>query len=129
MRVHGDPLSGRCLDVDRSRREVRGTLGCAEFDSAAVAAAAEIADGGDPEVRTFTHDLGEIEVYLEPHDPGPSAIVVSATDVGRALRSHLDRLGYRVTLVEPRRERVAPATVRRSPASTRSPSTSARSWS
>ena len=87
---------------------VRGTLGCAEFDSAAVAAAAEIADGGDPEVRTFTHDLGEIEVYLEPHDPGPSAIVVSATDVGRALRSHLDRLGYRVTLVEPRRERVAP---------------------
>ena len=63
MRVHGDPLSGRCLDVDRSRRRVRGTLGCAEFDSAAVAAAAEIADGGDPEVRTFTHDLGEIEVY------------------------------------------------------------------
>ena len=109
VRVHGDPPCrvGASMSIVPGGR-VRGTLGCAEFDSAAVAAAAEIAEGGDPEVRTFTHDLGEIEVYLEPHDPGPSAIVVSATDVGRALRSHLDRLGYRVTLVEPRRERVAP---------------------
>jgi molybdenum cofactor synthesis domain-containing protein len=108
VRVHGDPPCrvGASMSIVPGG-DVRGTLGCAEFDSAAVAAAAEVADGGDPQVRTFTHDLGEIEVYLEPQDPSPGAIVVSATDVGRALRSHLDRLGYHVTMVEPRRERVS----------------------
>lgn len=107
VRVHGDPPCrvGASMSIVPGG-EVRGTLGCAEFDSAAVAAAAEVAEGGDAQVRTFTHDLGEIEVYLEPHDPSPTAIIVSATDVARALRSHLDRLGYQVTMVEPRRERV-----------------------
>ena len=87
--------------------EVHGTLGCAEFDSAAVGAALEIAESDTPQVRTFAHDLGEIEVYFEPHGAASAgAVVVSATDVGRALRSHLERLGYRVTLVEPRGERM-----------------------
>lgn len=107
VRVHGDPPCrvGAMMSIVPGG-EVHGTLGCAEFDSAAVSVAAEIVEGGSPQLRTFTHDLGEIEVYLEPHDPGASAIVVSATDVARALRSHLERLGYRVTLVEPRGERV-----------------------
>ncbi len=87
--------------------EVRGTLGCAEFDEAAVAAAVEVDVTGAPETRVFHHDLGDVEVYLEPHRPPPMAIVMSATDVARALRVHLHRLGYRTLLVEPRTERIA----------------------
>jgi molybdenum cofactor synthesis domain-containing protein len=107
VRVHGDPPCrvGATMSIVPGG-EVHGTLGCAEFDSAAVGAALEIAESDTPQVRTFAHDLGEIEVYLEPHGAGAGAVVVSATDVGRALRSHLERLGYRVTLVEPRRERM-----------------------
>ena len=107
VKVRGDPPCrvGASMSIVPGG-EVHGTLGCAEFDAAAVDAAAQVAAGGTPEVRTLSHDLGEIEVYFEPSDAVPEAFVVSATDVARALRSHLERLGYRVMLVEPRRERV-----------------------
>jgi molybdenum cofactor synthesis domain-containing protein len=85
---------------------VRGSLGCAEFDDAAVTAAAEVLAAGEPQTRVFRHDLGAIEVFIEPHLPPPHAIVVSATDVARALRGHLEQLGYRVVVVEPRAGRV-----------------------
>jgi molybdopterin adenylyltransferase len=88
--------------------EVRGTLGCAEFDAAAVAAAAEIQAAGAPEVRTFHHEEGDVEVYLEPHAPAPRVLVVSATDVARSLRAEMERQGRRVLLVESRRERLVP---------------------
>jgi molybdenum cofactor synthesis domain-containing protein len=87
--------------------EVRGTLGCAEFDAAAVEAAAEIAATGRPEVRTFHHELGDVEVYLEPHAARPRLIVVSATDVARSLTREMERQGRTVLLVEPRTDRVA----------------------
>ena len=87
--------------------EVRGTLGCAEFDEAAVKAAAEVAVGGVPEVRTFHHELGDVEVYLEPHGAPRRLVVVSATDVARSLRDEMRRQGRVVVLVEPRAERVA----------------------
>jgi molybdopterin adenylyltransferase len=86
--------------------EVRGTLGCAEFDAAAVVAAAEISAAGGPETRTFHHELGDVEVYLEPHRPPARLLVVSATDVARALRSTMRRLGYHVITIEPRTERL-----------------------
>ena len=86
--------------------QVHGTLGCAEFDAAAIAAAAEIA--AEPEVRTFHHDLGDVEVYLERHGAPPRLIVVSATDVARSLRAEMQRQGRSVVLVEPRIERLAP---------------------
>jgi molybdenum cofactor synthesis domain-containing protein len=89
--------------------EVHGTLGCAEFDAAAVEAAAQVAAAGSPDVRTLTHDLGEIQVYFEPHQGSPTAVVVSATDVARSLRTYLERLGFDVVLVEPRSERVLPS--------------------
>ncbi|MGH2631437.1 MAG: molybdenum cofactor synthesis domain-containing protein [Actinomycetota bacterium] len=110
VKVHGDPPCrvGASMSIVPGG-EVHGTLGCAEFDAAAVDAASDVAAAGAPEVRTLTHDLGEIEVYFEPRDAVPDAIVVSATDVARALRSHLEQLGYRVLLVEPRRERVTTA--------------------
>lgn len=87
---------------------VHGTLGCAEFDAGAVAAAAEVAITGEPETRVLHHDLGDIEVYLEPSRRTPLAVVVSATDVARLLVGHLRTLGYEPVLVEPRRERLLP---------------------
>ncbi|HLB39945.1 MAG TPA: XdhC family protein [Actinomycetota bacterium] len=88
---------------------VTGTLGCAEFDAAAVAAAAEVASAGVPDTRVFHHDLGDIEVYVEPHRLAARALIVSATEVARALRLHLRQLGYEVVVLESRRERVTPA--------------------
>jgi molybdenum cofactor synthesis domain-containing protein len=86
---------------------VHGTLGCAEFDAAAVEAAAEVFERGAPEVRTFHHELGEVEVYLEPRRAAPRLVVVSATDVARSLRDEMRRIGRRVVLVEPRADRIS----------------------
>lgn len=86
--------------------EVHGTLGCAEFDAAAVEAAAEILRDGSPGMRTFHHEQGDVEVYLEPHAAPPRLVVVSATDVARALRHEMQRQGRAVVLVEPRTERL-----------------------
>jgi molybdopterin adenylyltransferase len=87
---------------------VHGTLGCAEFDTAAVEAAAEIFDRDEPGLRTFHHPDGDVEVYLEPHHAPRRLVVVSATDVARSLRSEMRRQGRDVVLVEPRAERVSP---------------------
>jgi molybdopterin adenylyltransferase len=87
--------------------EVRGTLGCAEFDAGAVEAAAEVLASGEPQTRTLHHELGDIEVFFEPTRPPPRMILVSATDVARNLRAEMDRLGTEVVLVEPRTDRVA----------------------
>lgn len=88
--------------------EVRGTLGCAEFDTAAVSAAAEVQAAGVPEMRTFHHPQGDVEVYLEPHRAPHRLVVVSATDVARSLRLEMERQGRRVIVLEPRAERIAP---------------------
>lgn len=88
--------------------EVRGTLGCAEFDAAAVSAAAEVQAAGAPEMRTFHHPEGDVEVYLEPHRAAPRLVVVSATDVARSLRVEMERQGRRVIVLESRAERVTP---------------------
>lgn len=86
--------------------EVHGTLGCAEFDAAAVQAAAEVQERGEPEVRTFRHDQGDVEVYLEPHGASSRLVLVSATDVARSLRVEMERQGRQVLLLEPRAERL-----------------------
>ena len=86
--------------------EVHGTLGCAEFDAAAVQAAAEIQERGEPEVRTFRHDQGNVEVYLEPHGASSRLVLVSATDVARSLKAEMERQGRQVLLLEPRAERL-----------------------
>jgi molybdopterin adenylyltransferase len=86
--------------------QVHGTLGCAEFDAAAVQAAAEVQERGEPEVRTFRHEQGDVEVYLEPHGVPARLVVVSATDVARSLRAEMERQGRQVLLLEPRTERI-----------------------
>ncbi len=90
---------------------LEGTLGCAEFDGAAAEAAREILAAGDgrPVTRTFHHDLGDVEVFVEPHLAPPTLVVVSATPVALALLRLTRGLGYRTILVEPRGERVLPA--------------------
>jgi xanthine dehydrogenase accessory factor len=107
VKVHGAPPCrvGNAMTIVPGGA-VHGTLGCAEFDMAAVEAAAEVAAAGRAETRTLTHDLGQVEVYFEPVAPARHVVVVSATDVARALRAILGTLGYRVDLVEPRRERI-----------------------
>lgn len=87
--------------------EVRGTLGCAEFDDSAVRDAAEIAQAGEPQTRRYRHESGEVLVFFEPPPRRSRLVVVSATDVARNLRRHASRLGDEAILVEPRAERVA----------------------
>jgi molybdenum cofactor synthesis domain-containing protein len=86
---------------------VHGTLGCAEFDAAAVEAAAEAFERGEPDLRTFHHAQGDVEVYLEPHRAPPRLVVVSATDVARRLRTEMRRQGRHVVLVEGRPDRIS----------------------
>lgn len=88
---------------------VEGTLGCAEFDAAAAEDAAKVLALGEPVTRTYHHELGDVEVYLEPRLPPARLVVVSATEVAL----HLLRIGralrYETVLVEPRETRVTPA--------------------
>src|SRR5205807_2429768 len=44
---------------------IAGTLGCAEFDAAALAGARRVLADGEPATQTYQHELGSIEVYLE----------------------------------------------------------------
>src|SRR6202040_3821677 len=83
-----------------------GTLGCSEFDSAALADAAQIATAGTPAQRTYSHDLGSIDVYLEPYAAAPTLVVFAATPVAAALMRWAPELGFRTVLVETRPERL-----------------------
>jgi molybdopterin adenylyltransferase len=88
---------------------VEGTLGCAEFDAAAVAAGAEVLGAGTgPGTRTFHHELGDIEVFVEPRPDPPRLIAVAASPVAASLLELGRRLGYRTVLVESRTERILP---------------------
>jgi molybdopterin adenylyltransferase len=85
-----------------------GTLGCAEFDTAAAeAGATALADDAGPRTVVFHHDLGDIEVLIEPSPAPPLMIVVSATPIALELLRLGRSLGYRTLLIEPRGERVS----------------------
>jgi xanthine dehydrogenase accessory factor len=107
VKLHGSPPCrvGNAMTIAVGG-EVHGTLGCAEFDAAAIDAAAAVTASGEPETRTFRHELGDVEVFLSSSPQARRALVVSATDVARSLLVQLSALGYAVTLVEPRSERV-----------------------
>jgi molybdenum cofactor synthesis domain-containing protein len=108
VKVEGSPpcSAGNRMTIEPGG-SVHGTLGCAEFDAAAAADAVAVAEAGEPQTRTYRHELGSVEVYLEPHLPARRLIVVSATDVARALRRYASRLGYETEMIEPRLERWA----------------------
>jgi xanthine dehydrogenase accessory factor len=98
VKVDGRPPSrpGEKILLDRSGA-VAGTLGCSEFDSAARADATGFLDGGSPGLRTYHHDLGTIDVYLEPYPAAPVLLVLGETPVGRELLELAARAGFRPT--------------------------------
>jgi xanthine/CO dehydrogenase XdhC/CoxF family maturation factor len=107
IRLDGEPPSrpGAKLLMSRTAT-LAGTLGCSEFDSAALADAPRIADAGAPLLRMYRHDLGSIEAYLEPHATVPTLVVFGATPVARELVRWAPELGFRPVFVETRPERL-----------------------
>ena len=97
IKLDGEPpsQSGAKLLMTRSTR-LAGTLGCSEFDSAAMADAAGIAAQGSPQTRTYKHDLGSIDVYLEPYASSPLLVVFASTPLADSLVRWAPELGFRV---------------------------------
>jgi xanthine dehydrogenase accessory factor len=110
IKVEREPPSqtGAKLLLSRTAT-LAGTLGCSEFDAAALADAIGIAEAGAPVLRTYGHDLGSIEVYVEPHAPAPTLVVFAATPVAKSLLGLAPEVGFRTVLVETRRERLKDA--------------------
>ena len=110
IKLDGKPPSqtGAKLLLSRTAT-LAGTLGCSEFDAAALADASGIAEAGTPVLRTYRHDLGSIETYIEPHAPAPTLVVFAATPVARALLRLAPEVGFRTVLVETRPERLSGA--------------------
>ncbi len=110
IKVDGEPPSHPGAKILLSRTAtLAGTLGCSEFDSAALADAGRVADAGAPQLRTYSHDLGSIEVYLEPYPAAPTLVVFAATPVAAALLRWAPDLGFKTVLVETRPERLKDA--------------------
>jgi xanthine dehydrogenase accessory factor len=110
VKVDGEPPSqaGAKLLMSRSA-SIAGTLGCSEFDTAAVADSPSITQLGRPQMRTYRHDLGSIDVYLEPYSAAPTLLVFAATPIARALVRSAGEVGFRPVLVERARDVPAPA--------------------
>jgi xanthine dehydrogenase accessory factor len=107
IKLDGEPPSRTGAKLLMSRdAQLAGTLGCSEFDAAALADARGIAEGGTPQLRTYKHDLGSIEVYLEPHTAMPTLVVFAATPIAAALLKSAPEVGFRTLFVETRPERV-----------------------
>jgi xanthine dehydrogenase accessory factor len=110
VKVNGEPPSHAGAKILLSRAAtLAGTLGCSEFDAAALADAAGIADAGTPALRTYRHDLGSIDVYVEPYPAAPTLVVFAATPVAGSLLRWAPELGFRTVLVETRPERLKDA--------------------
>jgi xanthine dehydrogenase accessory factor len=108
IRLDGEPPSRPGAKALLGRSSVlAGTLGCSEFDAAALADAPGLLDGGRPDLRTYRHDLGAIEVYLEPYLGRPQLVVISATPVAACLATWAAEAGFAPVVLEPRGERVA----------------------
>jgi xanthine dehydrogenase accessory factor len=110
IKLDGEPPSSSGSKLLLSRTAMlAGTLGCSEFDAAALADAAGIAAAGAPSLRTYRHELGSIDVYVEPHAPAPTLVIFGATPVARALLHSAPEVGFRAVLVETRPDRLSGA--------------------
>jgi xanthine/CO dehydrogenase XdhC/CoxF family maturation factor len=109
VRTDGSPpcQPGQKLLLGRNG-PLAGTLGCSEFDAQAVASAPDLLAAGQPTLATYTHELGSVEVYLEPLSSQPLLVVLSATPVALHLLRGATELGYATVLVEDRVDRVTP---------------------
>lgn len=101
IELDGEPPSqpGAKLLISRATG-IAGTLGCSEFDAAALGDAEATLSGGGPRLRTYHHELGSIEVYLEPYAALPTLLVFAATPVGRTLVRWAPDVGFRAVLVD-----------------------------
>jgi len=107
VRTGGEPPSRAGAKLLMSRAgPLAGTLGCSEFDAAALADAAPALDEGGPRLRTYTHELGTVEVHLEPYPARPTLVVAGATPVAAAVLEWATAVGFRTVLVESRAERL-----------------------
>jgi len=110
IKLDGEPPSRTGAKLLLSRNAaLAGTLGCSEFDAAALDDARAIAEAGKPQLHTYRHDLGSIEVYLEPHPPAPTLVVFGATPVAQALLRMAPEVGFRTLFVETRPQRMSGA--------------------
>jgi molybdopterin adenylyltransferase len=109
VRVEGDPPCrvGQKLLLGAGG-PLAGTLGCAEFDDAALADAPGVLADRSPATRTYAHELGSVDVFLEPLLRRPLLVVFSATPVALHLARWGAALGFDPVLVEPRAERITP---------------------
>jgi xanthine/CO dehydrogenase XdhC/CoxF family maturation factor len=102
IRLDGEPPSRRgakaLFDHDR---QLAGTLGCSEFDSQARADAPALLEAGVPALNVYHHDLGSIEVYLEPYLRRPVLVVLADTPVAAALRRWAPEAGFDVETEPP----------------------------
>jgi molybdopterin adenylyltransferase len=109
VKVHGSPPCrvGQKLVIGPGG-PLEGTLGCAEFDAGAAADAPGVLASGEPTTRTYEHDLGTVEVFLDPTKPGARLVVVAASPVGLEVLRQAASLGDETLLVESREERITP---------------------
>ena len=109
VRVQGSPPCRVGMKIlVGSDGPVAGTLGCAEFDAAAVGDAPGVLSDARPTTRTYEHELGSVEVYLEPFVRPALLVAFSATPVALHLTRWARELGFAPVLVEARNERVTP---------------------
>jgi molybdopterin adenylyltransferase len=110
VRTEGDPPCkvGQKMLLGPSGA-LAGTLGCAEFDDSAVSDAPGVLQSKSPATHVYTHDLGTVEVFLEPFLRSPQLIVVSATPVAQHLMRWAKDVGFDPILVEPGTERITTA--------------------
>ena len=95
--VEGEHAGRRVAVVED--HPVVGSLGSATSDAlVADAAAARFASG-----LAGVDDLAGLQVFLDPEVPPPHVAIVGAVDIGTALGRIAQVLGYRVTVVDPRR--------------------------
>jgi len=94
--IDGKPPSrpGEKVLVDAAGSALAGTLGCSEFDSAARADGPRVLAANEPALRTYTHDLGTIDVYLEPYPARPLLVVLGSTPVASAMLRWAPELGF-----------------------------------
>jgi xanthine dehydrogenase accessory factor len=102
IRLDGEPPSrtGAKALFD-GERQLAGTLGCSEFDSQARADAPGLLAAGAPTLRTYRHDLGAIDVYLEPYLRRPLLVALADTPVAVALRRWAPEVGFDVAATPP----------------------------
>lgn len=111
VRTEGEPpcTPGMAVLVGgepHTQRTLAGTLGCADFDEAAVADAPDVLADGVTRLGRYPHAQGAVEVQLQPFSPAPPLVVLGATPVAAVLLRWGAELGWSPVLVESRRQRV-----------------------